>query len=765
MVITESWFEQDLQKPVIQRYISGNFFSLDNVGNLVGVKVYDNGAEATLSGSVTGYCVLADGTTVPVTGTRSGNQAYILLPQSVLSIPGYIGIALKLTDGNTITTLLSIIATVYPSQTDAVITPSSQVITDWSQQINTALQNVVDASATQDAKISDLKSAFADTITGIADVNLFPFATIKTGYYINASGVETSGTGFACTELIEVEPGDYVFSAVAASRSTSWTLRLHAYSDGVWQRQIDTIAVTRDGGTITKAFTLNDGENGVRVSYVDVLSDGVLISANGPTAIDKVLRNDMVRYERNIGVTSLPASCDDVVTNSVYFVSTSGGQTTVPDFPLEGASGWLKTIIVGAGTGSKAAFQIAYPYSPDNHSIMVRRKSVTQVWGDWLAIGSNSGNVTYNITQNINRDEINNTYTINTTPQITTDTHGWLEALDTESTAQANATDMTGAIMSILNSTGYCHLGEGCFWVSGNIAMPAGSTLEGCGGKTIVRLLDSVSSGYIVQPTERCTIRNITFAGGSAAPSDLQTVGTNLGSRHGVYIVANADGNTSHGTVSGANNILDGCLFRYFDGSAIYMANTGGSVLGVLSATDINIRESKVGINIDYYSEYNKFANVIIYRCNHGCINNGGNNTFVGCTFGGVVGFLIDNSGGDKRNNAHGTCSGCTYNHIDGVNRASTSGGGDGIVVKGATNGFLFTGCQLWYGEIVVENSRGISFSNCLIGGGTPSVTVLGSYPAFFSGCIFHQTPTLNVISGTKFDNCYLDSNGSAISA
>ena len=172
MAITESWFKQDLKEPVKRRYIIGNFFSLDNVGNLVGVNVYDNGAEATLSGSVTGYCALADGTTVPVIGTRSGNQAYILLPQSVLSIPGYIGIVLKLTDGNTITTLLNIIATVYPSQTDEVITPSSQVITDWSQQIDAALQNVVDASAAQDQKIADFESAIQSDNAQIGLFNL-----------------------------------------------------------------------------------------------------------------------------------------------------------------------------------------------------------------------------------------------------------------------------------------------------------------------------------------------------------------------------------------------------------------------------------------------------------------------------------------------------------------------------------------------------------------------------------------------------------------
>ena len=192
MARTESWFEQDLQKPVVQRYIKGNFFSLDNVGNLVGVKVYDNGAEASLSGSVTGYCVLADGTTVNVTGYRSNtpaNQAYILLPQSALSIPGYIGITLKLVDGSTITTLLSIIATVYPSQTDDVITPSQQVITDWAQQINTALQNVVDASAAQDAKISDLKSALNIAFPSVESTRTFEQGGLK-----SSNGGKSSST-------------------------------------------------------------------------------------------------------------------------------------------------------------------------------------------------------------------------------------------------------------------------------------------------------------------------------------------------------------------------------------------------------------------------------------------------------------------------------------------------------------------------------------------------------------------------------------------
>ena len=73
MARIESWFECDLKKAVQVQAINGNVFSMDNQGNLVGIKVYDDGEPVTLSGSVTGYCILADGTTVSVAGTREEN--------------------------------------------------------------------------------------------------------------------------------------------------------------------------------------------------------------------------------------------------------------------------------------------------------------------------------------------------------------------------------------------------------------------------------------------------------------------------------------------------------------------------------------------------------------------------------------------------------------------------------------------------------------------------------------------------------------------
>ena len=162
MAVMELWRRRDLEGAVKTEYVDGNFFTQDSVGNLVGVKCYKDGAEVALTGSVTGYCVLPSGETVSVAGTRSGNQASILVPQSALAYTGPLGITLKLIDGNTITTLMSIIVVVYRSKTDTVITPSSQIITDWANQISAALQEVEDASAAQDVKIADLKSVIVN---------------------------------------------------------------------------------------------------------------------------------------------------------------------------------------------------------------------------------------------------------------------------------------------------------------------------------------------------------------------------------------------------------------------------------------------------------------------------------------------------------------------------------------------------------------------------------------------------------------------------
>ena len=144
MAVIETWFNQDLQKPVQVNYLDGNLFSNNGNGNKIGVVVTNNGEAVTLTGTVSGYAVLADGTTVPCTGTRSGNKASILIPPAAY-LPGAIFVSVFLTDGNTVTTLAAVSSSVLRARTDNQVDPGS-VVTDWTQTINAAMQDVVDAA-------------------------------------------------------------------------------------------------------------------------------------------------------------------------------------------------------------------------------------------------------------------------------------------------------------------------------------------------------------------------------------------------------------------------------------------------------------------------------------------------------------------------------------------------------------------------------------------------------------------------------------------
>lgn len=199
MARIETWYKQDLKKPVPVRRLE-TVFNQDALGHLFGVEVYDNGQPVTLSGSINGYCLLADGTTVPVLGTRTENKAYIVLPQTAYNVLGPITITVKLTEGTAITTLLAVVGVVARSRSGQQVNPGS-TITDWTNQIAEALQDVEDASAAQDAKIGDLKSAI--TLYSVQDSE----SNIKSKISITNSGINTSG---AVTQNSSYLRSDYI---------------------------------------------------------------------------------------------------------------------------------------------------------------------------------------------------------------------------------------------------------------------------------------------------------------------------------------------------------------------------------------------------------------------------------------------------------------------------------------------------------------------------------------------------------------------------
>lgn len=358
----------------------------------------------------------------------------------------------------------------------------------------------------------------------------------------------------------------------------------------------------------------------------------------------------------------------------------------------------------------------------------------------------------------------NNTYTINTSPTITTDSNGWLQAVDTNTSSETGKTDMTGAIMSMLNDTGYCHLGEGIFYVSGSINMPADSTLVGCGRNTIIRLLQSTSSGYCIKMEAGNTISNVLISG---AYSTLNV--STQGSRCGILFQANDDGQEGSTSYSTKFCMLNNTWIENFSDSGIKCHNTSRSVNRGIYATNTYIATCFVGLNIDYRSEFHKFVNLCTYACNYGCINNGGNNNFTSCTFhASNVGFYID---GSQANAAHGTMSNCTFCHI---------GSNNGIAFKAddIESGYIVSNCQFWYNSIVITNCRGVLFNGCEFGRGidsdgsvSASINITGGQLVMFGSCIFHldaqRPPKITILDNTKviFSECYGTESGNLITA
>lgn len=110
----EHWLKTDLQRLPEVKTLQGRYFSEDDEANLVGVIVTDGGEAVTLTGDVSASVICGDGSTVTVNGSKSGNTAWVVLPDEVY-IPGKIGVYLKLTNETQVTTLGALEAYVYKS--------------------------------------------------------------------------------------------------------------------------------------------------------------------------------------------------------------------------------------------------------------------------------------------------------------------------------------------------------------------------------------------------------------------------------------------------------------------------------------------------------------------------------------------------------------------------------------------------------------------------------------------------------------------------
>ena len=309
-----------------------------------------------------------------------------------------------------------------------------------------------------------------------------------------------------------------------------------------------------------------------------------------------------------------------------------------------------------------------------------------------------------------------------------------------------DVTDRTKDIEAKLAEHGVCILGSGVYYVA-NVNMPEGSTLKGMGRATKLVLKSELDDAYTVKMESFCTIKDMHITGVENGEISLPEV---VGTRHGILYYGTATLEAWGKDVSVFDCIIDGCYITSFTGGGITCIDTGYSIRASITASNCHIINCGAGLNISHYSEYHKFTNIHCCENLYGCINNGGNNVFTACAFdSNGTGFLIDNSNDKSPNNSHGSVVGCTFNHC-GHNK------GIGIHLLKANVGYMFTGCQMWYSQIVMEDCENIVFDTFNYGR-SQKINVKGGGVALFTNSVFYTEPKISVEENdkVKFVNCF----------
>ena len=304
--------------------------------------------------------------------------------------------------------------------------------------------------------------------------------------------------------------------------------------------------------------------------------------------------------------------------------------------------------------------------------------------------------------------------------------------------------DVTDKIENILLKYGVCELGPGKFYVSG-IKMPDNTSIFGKGAATKLILKDDARDGAAIRMGSLCTVKNLYICGSEEKISLPEKVGK----RHGILFCGDAE-KTRDFANQPKSSIIDACFITGFTGGGIACDNTGYSPRSSITASNCHIFNCGAGIYIPYFSEYHEFTNIISTENLYGCINNGGNNVFINCGFNSnITGFVIDNADGKANNQAHGSAIGCTFNHSDGNK-------GIGISVIGAKWGYVFSGCQLHYSRVIVENSTNISFNNFNVGR-EHSFEIKGGNLTTLINCTFLVDANIKIEENDKVKiiNCY----------
>lgn len=537
------------------------------------------------------------------------------------------------------------------------------------------------------------------------------------------------------TELPEYFTAGETYYLEAEGLGDNIYIQIFYYINGSSQPVVN----LKSSGTFTIPETCTGIVMRIRVTNGVTVDDDVILSAlTGMTT--KQLADKMASrlYGKPIDpyINNDTLTLSDVTEDGFYVIPTS---VTVTDIP-EGMTRVTALTVENfsqEGISNKFRKQIAEDIFNASEKTFYRFSKINGT--EYYAWREDGGGTTNEYTFN----EYQNTYNVTSSPTITADTNNYLAPT-------GDNTDVTADIVAMLTQSGVCRLGGGDYYVS-NLEMPEGTTIIGSGQATRIILLDG--GDFAVKLNTECLLSDVALWGALTDVTPTETIGT----RHGILWQGTYTASQQYPERAMVSNVW----VKNFTGGGITCYDSGPNVRAHIKVTNATIFRCGAGINISYYSEFHKFTNVSATRCYYGCINNGGNNVFVNCDFSSSIGiaFLMDNAQSQSPNNSHGSAIGCVFNH-------TASNTGIGIKILNCDNGFVFNGCQIFYSQIHIEDSNGVTVSDSNFGTTNCDITISGGGVILFDTNLHGSAPTITVTDNTMvhFNNCYVRSSGAVVS-
>lgn len=287
----EDIVDVELMNGTIHRsFLSHTIGAGDALQNRFGVRVFRNGEPENISGTCMGLFIRADGGTVTIaSGTVSGNEAYITLPEACYAVEGQFALAIKCQGGGVTGTLRIVDGVVSRTSTDAVVDPGTIL-----PSIETLIDAINSAVASIPLDYSDLNklahSAICGSISQFKYPNLLMKLNPKVGYYVNySSGNENELSTWQY--YVVPSPGAYVVVAGGGNTQVAFFAKDGTYLSGAnptWQRGYK-FTIPAACAYFTYSCLISDDQ------YLHVISD------NGERALDNSVVAELLATHVNIG--------------------------------------------------------------------------------------------------------------------------------------------------------------------------------------------------------------------------------------------------------------------------------------------------------------------------------------------------------------------------------------------------------------------------------------------------------------------------------